>query len=310
MKISNNKATVLICSCDNYSDIWVPFFTLFQKNWPDCPFRIILNTESKTYPEKWVASLQLYEGVNKKISYGRRMIDHLNHIETEYVILLLDDFFLRGPVSTKRILQLLEQMDFDKSIASINFDISYDIADDLTSLQGYRLKPNYSDYKLDLQAGIWRKDVLLKYWLPYMSPWDFEYYGSILTINDGYKYYQRDYHTPPIFYYYDQQNFFEFGLRGGKWYKNSVESLFKENNIDVDFSVRGTIDENTNKQPIIILRLFIAFGFKKVYQIIKILGIKWALLWIYWKILYLSNKTNREFLWWYRENIDQKNQNF
>ena len=299
MKKLNNKATVLICSCDNYSDIWYPFFKLLQTYWSDCPFRIILNTESKIYPEKRVECPQLYKHMShneiKKICYGKRMLDHLSLIDSEYVILLLDDFFLKGPVNTKEILRLLEQMDYDKTIASINTDISYDSADNLTLLQGYRLKPNYSDYKLDLQAGIWRKDVLLKYWLPYMSPWDFECYGSILTINDGYKYYQRDYHTPPIFYYYDPQNFFEFGLRNGKWYKNSVETLFRENNINVDFSIRGTINNDTDKTANKIKLLFNAFSFKKIYQVFRIIGIRWSCFWIYWKILFLLNRTNREF---------------
>ena len=37
-----NKFAILIVSCDKYSDLWDPFFKLFFKFWPDCPFNIYL----------------------------------------------------------------------------------------------------------------------------------------------------------------------------------------------------------------------------------------------------------------------------
>ena len=45
----SNEITVLVNSCDEYSEIWDVFFTLFKKYWPQCEYPIVLNTESKSY---------------------------------------------------------------------------------------------------------------------------------------------------------------------------------------------------------------------------------------------------------------------
>ncbi len=46
-----SEVTVLINSCDAYSDLWEPFFKLFSIYWPDCPYEIVLNTEYKRCPD-------------------------------------------------------------------------------------------------------------------------------------------------------------------------------------------------------------------------------------------------------------------
>ena len=68
---------ILVNSTDRYSDTWQPFFTLLGRYWPECPYPIVLNTEtldfehpgleihaSHTWPDRtlprpdWSASLQ------------------------------------------------------------------------------------------------------------------------------------------------------------------------------------------------------------------------------------------------------------
>ena len=44
-----NDVTILVNSCDKYEDAWEPFFKLFSIQWPECPYKIILNTESKNF---------------------------------------------------------------------------------------------------------------------------------------------------------------------------------------------------------------------------------------------------------------------
>jgi len=38
------NCSILIPSCDKYSDLWRPFFTLFWRHWPDCPFPVYLGS--------------------------------------------------------------------------------------------------------------------------------------------------------------------------------------------------------------------------------------------------------------------------
>ena len=44
-----NDVTVLVNTSDGFADCWQPFFKLFSTFWPDCPYPIVLNTETLDY---------------------------------------------------------------------------------------------------------------------------------------------------------------------------------------------------------------------------------------------------------------------
>ena len=46
--MKENGCTVLVTSCDAYRDVERPFVSLFRKHWPDCPFALVLLTETAT----------------------------------------------------------------------------------------------------------------------------------------------------------------------------------------------------------------------------------------------------------------------
>lgn len=84
----NSNCAVLVNSCDKYAEAWYPFFALFKKYWSDCPYPVYLNTETKAYSEQEVQTLN-----SNKTSWGSRLCDALNRIDSEYVILLFRRFF-------------------------------------------------------------------------------------------------------------------------------------------------------------------------------------------------------------------------
>lgn len=43
------KYSIIVNTCDSYSDCWEPFFKLFSVFWKDCKGKIFLNTEYKDY---------------------------------------------------------------------------------------------------------------------------------------------------------------------------------------------------------------------------------------------------------------------
>ena len=59
----NQKLTVLVNSCDSYSDLWNTFFDVLRLQWHDCPYEIILNTETKNYSYNGfnIKTLSLYK---------------------------------------------------------------------------------------------------------------------------------------------------------------------------------------------------------------------------------------------------------
>lgn len=44
-----SNCSILINSCDDYEDVWRPFFSCFRDNWKNCSYPIFLNTEHKKY---------------------------------------------------------------------------------------------------------------------------------------------------------------------------------------------------------------------------------------------------------------------
>jgi len=44
-----SELSIFVNTSDNFEDCWDPFFKLFSIFWPNCPFPIVLNTETKDY---------------------------------------------------------------------------------------------------------------------------------------------------------------------------------------------------------------------------------------------------------------------
>ena len=100
----SKDCSLLISSCDSYDDLWRPFFTLLKKNWPDCAYKKYLITENKKFDDLNVLSLSL--GLN--LSWSSLLIKALDKIETPYVLLMLEDFFIHSKVDNKLIQDLLQ----------------------------------------------------------------------------------------------------------------------------------------------------------------------------------------------------------
>ena len=253
-----SRATVLVFSCDSYEDAWYPFFTLLDKYWADCPYDFLLNTESKECNIKLenisVKTLGLYKNTKKKVPYGKRCIEHLKAIDTDYVITMMDDFFVRSKVDTAAIEQILDWMDDDKKIASFCLVHHVDrhsckyIRQDKV-YENYSRRPRYCDHNYDMQVCVWRRDAYIKAWRPYESPWEWEGPSNIRSFDDGYLYYDLDKFAPFPIDYYDFKKGEWSGIRKGKWVKETVCNLFEENGIKIDYSIRGFFDPEKDYTP-------------------------------------------------------------
>lgn len=235
-----NRVTLLVNTCDAYSDLWNPFFTLLKRYFVPLEMKILLNTESKTYA---------FDGLNIQTvhsaapSYGARMRAALEQIRTEYVFLMLDDFFVRQPVRLDRMEQIVSWMDQDPDIVYFNSDMTPAAIDmELDRYPGFRRLPGGSRYTLNLQAAVWRTKKLKKYWRYDVSPWEWEERCNVLTARAGReKFYCL--HT-------EQGRFIDYGYHPGewmgvchgKWVEKDVVPLFRKEHIEVDFHTRGFIE--------------------------------------------------------------------
>lgn len=81
--------SVLIVSCDKYSDLWKPFFTLFWRYWPNSSFKVYLGSNYLVYKDSRVKTIAI--GEDKSWSQG--LLDMVSRIDTPFIILMLEDFF-------------------------------------------------------------------------------------------------------------------------------------------------------------------------------------------------------------------------
>lgn len=227
----NSNMAILVVSCDKYSDLWEPFFELLEIYWPDCHYSVYLGTNQKKVQRNNVTTICI--GEDK--SWSDNIAKMLAVIKEQYVLLLLEDFFLEQRVDTKKInglLEIVKEKEIDclrlcpeppaKKIMNREFmigEISFK-----------------APYVISTQPSIWRKTALLSLLHEGYSAWDFEKKNSeaikkmkkILKIwgcND---------------YVIKRHN----GVERGKYYTSTLE-LFKQNNIFVDESQRGVIDDKT-----------------------------------------------------------------
>ncbi len=107
----SNKVTVLISSCDNFSDCWETYFYSFKKYWPDCPYKVFIITNYKDISDYNIKSIKV--GDDKGWSLNIRSA--LKQINTSYLIYTHEDFWIKKQVDTHVINDYVKLMDLDQA---------------------------------------------------------------------------------------------------------------------------------------------------------------------------------------------------
>ena len=235
----NSKAvTLLINSCDAYEDILDTFFELLNKFWPDLKYDIVLSTETLNYQNKYFKIENIHPS-EKKCSWTKRMYETLEKIKSEYVLFMLDDFFLYDYVKNNEIEKCVEIFDKDRDIVNftywpiMNGTIDSDYPD-------YFLRKENVKHKVAAIAALWSRKQFMKYIKDIDEDiWEFEINGTIRsnTLYPKDKFYCLS-HTNDVIPY----NFSKYGLISGKWFKDTV-NLFENLGIKFDFEKRGIFND-------------------------------------------------------------------
>lgn len=168
-----DNCSVLVASCEKYSDLWTPFFKLFLKYWSDCPFFVYLISNEKQFLYQKVQNIQV--GPDK--SWSDSMQVALRSLKSEYIIMFLDDFFLRKPVKTELILTLLKiLMEIDGKMLRLVPRPGPDIR--IKDFHEIGLIERGAPWRISTQIAIWRRDFLMEILRGGESIWEFEVRGS------------------------------------------------------------------------------------------------------------------------------------
>lgn len=175
--------SVLIPSCDKYSDLWTPFFILFWRHWPDCPFPVYLGSNEKTFSHTRVQPILV--GPDRSWSDSVRKM--LQAIDTPYVLMILEDFFLRRHIDTERILSCLDALcRLEGEMLRLIPRPGPDAA--VRQFPEIGLIKAGAPFRVSTQAAIWRREFILALLRDGESIWQFEVNGTARSadIDDGF----------------------------------------------------------------------------------------------------------------------------
>lgn len=218
---------IVVASCDANSDLFEPFHILMEKYWPDHP-EIIYSTESITNP--------YYKTICKNYplsSWTRRIKDTIDELDCDYILLMVDDLFLRYKVYSSEI-DSLEKY-FTGNVAAVNFEATFDKQDKALDKVVMIRNPK-GKWKISVLCCLYDKAKLSNIFNMDCSPWEIE------NIKKEFPYTYLVLKRENILIWRDPKTNWRWGfVRKGKW-KKEVQNLFEAEGITVDYTKRGFIE--------------------------------------------------------------------
>lgn len=179
---SAGELTIVVGSCNRYSDLLEPFSKLWRQYWPDCPYELVLATES-TPPNAANLAFDRILTIGTGKSWSRLMQEALREIQTPYLIYLCDDYFLSAPVPTRDIARHLE-------LCRRHRAVNLRLLPNPPPTQTFAPEPELGLYEkntaycIATQAGIWDRDFFLRLVRGCESIWEFERLGSFACADE------------------------------------------------------------------------------------------------------------------------------
>lgn len=170
----SEQCSILVLSCDKNIGLLNIFLDFFNEHWKQCPFQLYLGMESK---KVYYPNVKVLTSCAPK--WSGRIHEYLKTINTEYVLLILDDFILEKDVNEAEINRMLSLIRNDPHIANIAMADIFDKNNYVSEFEHLVYRTSKADFLLNLQVGLWKKSILLELLREDESPWQTELYGSI-----------------------------------------------------------------------------------------------------------------------------------
>ena len=263
-----NKAatTILVNTCDSYIDVFELLMFSLNEYWFDRPFDITVNAELRNYSDYGVMT---HNSVRVKMSWGERLLNALKEIESEYILMLYDDFILESKVNNDIVYKCIELLE-----SEVNAAVVYLVNTSLPTFSNsgdFLEVKNNCDYRLNSFPAIWRKSDLISMTGIYDSPWAWEFFGSHRRAVNKKKFYTLN---PKIGNIYSFKHEMGGAIYRGRWVKEVVESKAIKYEWNIDFSVRGFADiEQPIKRSLLWKMNFLMLGFRILgFRVLKLVA--------------------------------------
>lgn len=173
--VMENNFSVIISTCDKFSDLWDAHVLLLNQNWADRNVETFLVTDKptdRTFENVTVVAA----GEGTEITERLRTVMPL--IKTEYVLFTLDDYFLTEKICTDEIIRDIDDM-FANKIDYMR--LSTLSKKNLRNRKAVEVAPkiylmdNWArEYVVSLYAGLWKKSFMEKTLKETLNAWQYE----------------------------------------------------------------------------------------------------------------------------------------
>ncbi|PFA66932.1 hypothetical protein CN378_12545 [Bacillus sp. AFS015802] len=224
------KISIVVLSFDGYRDVWPFFFEAFYKYWPDCEYPIYLVNNETEVNYKNVHLIQ----TGKEINWCNRARKAIEQIDSDYVLLLLEDYLIGEKVKNSDLNQAMNFI--------VNNNVNYLRITNIPRKRAIKensdqIYPIYKneEYGVNLQASVWKKDFLLaKLKEVDGSAWEFEI-NFLKEAVDGNK-------EPLDDCFVSTANIIDIhnGILKGKWFPKTIR-YFRKRGINIDYQYRGKL---------------------------------------------------------------------
>lgn len=176
----SSKIPLIVSSCDKCSDLWQPFFTLVRKNWTEFDRKVYLCTDSKNFEYEDI-DIECPLRMSQGSTWSENLMALLNQIKDDYVLFMLDDFWLKTKVDIEQLNRCEKIIKSDPDVGFICLIYQQEPSTENPISRNYPDLIEYgrnTPYRVTTQAGLWRRDYLLSLLRKHESAWWFEMFGS------------------------------------------------------------------------------------------------------------------------------------
>lgn len=231
--VLKNNVTLVVNTCDSYSDLWELFYLALDEYWPNRTIPMLYNTERKVELGFSVSNCTLHQSHAK--DWGGRLIHTLDDVETDFVLMVCDDFIIESHFDESLLAQALSWMDKNKDISVFYLDnTKLKAVQTEKSYGGFELINDKAEFRLNTAPGLWRKDDLKLFTGKEDSPWAWEVFGTYRTQRVNKQFYQPINHKV-----YNFNGSKGGAIYRGKWVEEVVADKIDKYKLNIDLNERG-----------------------------------------------------------------------
>lgn len=169
MKLKN-KLTMVISSCEAYSDLWANHVALLHENWTDREIDAVIVTDKKN--ATFFPDVSIFEA-GESLEMPQRLYEFAKICKTDYMLITLDDYYIDRQIDTKKIQRAISIMDKYELDYFRFWPYPHEKKRMKRVKNAFWIKLQ-GNYKVNLYPAIWRKSFFEKTVDGALSAWEYE----------------------------------------------------------------------------------------------------------------------------------------